>query len=479
MHRKLSRREFLTLTAGAGAATLLAACAPAAPEETAAPPTEAPPEEEEAPPEEEEAPTEVPAAPEAIDLELVYHFWPGWEEAMTEISGMYAEKTEGVTVTFNPVGFGDLTTAMTPRFAAQEPPDLIIADGQWPWTQQGQLIDLTPLIDRDGMDLSVIKDIEGGKVVADPAKGQYGLPLYLVGSVVFYNKALLDQYGVDYPARGWTLDDFREMAIHLTRDADGNSPEDADFDDQNIGHYGVSGFYSTMMEPFVKAFGGRYFDYDTLTCTLDDPKTIEAFTWINELACEYHAIHGSGQPALPGGADAFVSQFSAIGVTGDWMFSLYQTIEDFDWDVASIPEGPGGKWCYGASNTLGIPKDGQYLDESWDFLKYFVWEVEPQLIAGRSVGPALIDAALDDRFIESKQGERGPDLDNVRWAFEQMHENTTAEYYNMTRNSQQWNPVFTDLEASLLTLCDVDPAEALTAAAAEITEIIRKEPGEA
>ena len=40
MKRKLSRREFVTLVAGAGASTLLAACAPAAPEEPAAAPTE-------------------------------------------------------------------------------------------------------------------------------------------------------------------------------------------------------------------------------------------------------------------------------------------------------------------------------------------------------------------------------------------------------------------------------------------------------
>jgi ABC-type glycerol-3-phosphate transport system substrate-binding protein len=165
-------------------------------------------------------------------------------------------------------------------------------------------------------------------------------------------------------------------------------------------------------------------------------------------------------------------------ISGDWMFSLYQTIEDFDWDVASIPEGPGGKWCYGASNTLGIPKDGQHVEESWGFLKFFVWDKDAQLISGTSVGPALIDAALDEEFIALKQGERGPNLDNVRWAFEQMHENTTAEYYNMTRNSQQWNPVFADMDSSLMTLCDRDPAEALAEAAVEITEIIRKEPGE-
>ena len=472
MHRKLTRREFVTLVAGAGAGTLLAACAPAAPEETAAPPTEAPPEEE-------KAPTEVPAAPEAINLELVYHFWPGWEEAMTEITGLYAEKTPGVTVTFNPVGFGDLTTAMTPRFAAQEPPDLIIADGQWPWTQQGQLLDLTPLVDRDGMDLSLIKDIKGGQVVADPAKGQYGLPLYLVGSVIFYNKTVFDEYGVDYPAKGWTLDDFGDALVQLTRDGSGNSPEDANFDDQDIKLYGHSTYANTMWEPFVKAFGGSYFDYDTLTCLLDDPKTVEAYTWINELSCQNHVAYGPGQPALPGGADAFVSQLVAMAVNGDWMFSLYQTIEDFDWDVASIPEGPNGKWCYGASNTLGIPKDGQYTEESWGFLKYFVWDKEAQLISGASVGPALNEAALDDEFMRLKVGERGPDLDNVRWAFEQMHENTTSEIYNMTRNSQQWNPILSDLDASLFTLCDKDVETALADAAQQITEIIRKEPGEA
>jgi len=480
---ELTRRTVLRLMAAGAAGSILAACTPKAPAteapvEATAAPVEEPVEEATAAPVE-EAPTEAPPAAEAVELELVYHTWPGWPEVMAKISEMYQAKSGNVTVKYNSVDFGQLTTAMTPRFAAQEPPDLIIADGQWPWTQQGQLLDLTPLVDRDGMDLSIISDIAGGQVVADPAKGQYGLPLYLVGSVIYWNKTMFDKYSVAHPAEGWTLEDFKNATLMLARDANDNSPLDAGWDPDTIKVYGHNTYGVTMFEPFIKTFGGRLFDYDTLTCLLDDPKTIEAFTWINEMACKDKAVRGPGQADLPGGADAFVSQVAAMQISGDWMFSAYQPIADFDWDVASIPEGPAGPWCYGASNTLGIPKDGKHTEDAWGFLKFFCWDKAAQLEAGTSVGPALLEAATAEEFIALKAGQRGPNLDNVRWCYEQMHGHTTAEFYNMTRNSQQWNPIYSDLDVSIFTLCDKDVATACADAAAQITEIIRKAPGEA
>lgn len=44
----------------------------------------------------------------------------------------------------------------------------------------------------------------------------YAIPAYSSVRVLFYNKDLFDKAGLVYPKEGWTLDDFRQMALRLT-----------------------------------------------------------------------------------------------------------------------------------------------------------------------------------------------------------------------------------------------------------------------
>lgn len=52
--------------------------------------------------------------------------------------------------------------------------------------------------------------------------GTYGLPREYPRMVVYYNKALFDDAGIDYPQNGWTWEQFRTAATKLTKvDVDG------------------------------------------------------------------------------------------------------------------------------------------------------------------------------------------------------------------------------------------------------------------
>jgi ABC-type glycerol-3-phosphate transport system substrate-binding protein len=143
-------------------------------------------------------------AQETTEIRVAYHVWAGWEDALKAIIADFESKNPTIKVSYELIDYPQLETVLTPQFAAQDPPDLVISNGNFPWAAQGLLLDLRDRIAADNVDLSLIADtLVFGRVLGQEA--QLGLPVYLTGGLVFYNKTMFDQYGVQYPAKGWTM----------------------------------------------------------------------------------------------------------------------------------------------------------------------------------------------------------------------------------------------------------------------------------
>ena len=72
---------------------------------------------------------------------------------------------------------------------------------------------------------------------------------------VYYNKAIFDEYGVDYPEAGWTWDDLLAIAQELTVDTDGDGKTD-------IWGIQLPGPWTTGFEYWVGAAGGSLISED-------------------------------------------------------------------------------------------------------------------------------------------------------------------------------------------------------------------------
>ena len=399
--------------------------------------------------------TSVGQAQEPVEIRVAYHVWAGWEDALKLIIADFEAKNPGVTVSYELIDYPQLETVLTPQFAAKAPPDLVISNGNFPWAAQGLMLDLRDRIASD-VDVSLIADtLVFGRVLGK--EEQLGLPVYLTGGLVFFNKTLFDQYGVAYTANGWTMDDFSAAAIALTRDGEGRSPADSGFDANDVAHYGVFFSGGQHTEPFVRNFGGHFFNEDYSAAMLTDPGTAQGYGLLADLACTQHALIAP-EPGVTPPTDAFVSQQAAIMVNGEWQFSLYTQIADFDWDVAPPPQGPAGYpdgyHVYAASDTMGIAKDSQHPDEAWAFLKHLVFDLTAQLNVAGSLGPVLKEAGASPEFLAKRSGTRGPSETNVVWSYEEMGGRSAYEYYlGTTKNGTEWGPVYQDFERNLLTLC--------------------------
>jgi N-acetylglucosamine transport system substrate-binding protein len=213
--KKISRRDFLKLSALGGSAATLAACGGAA-EETAAPEAEAP--EAEAPETGGEAPElDLPfeIAPEAINplnmpepvaAEGIF-FSGGFGHAYIQYAAdLFAKVHPGSTMSVE--GIQGVGEKLRPRFVGGNPPDCIDNSGAGNMdfgalVSEGQLMDLAPLMDAPSLDTpgkTVRETFFPGSQDSGVVDGvQYALNIAYSLAGIWYSGSLFEQKGWTYP----------------------------------------------------------------------------------------------------------------------------------------------------------------------------------------------------------------------------------------------------------------------------------------
>lgn len=121
----------------------------------------------------------------------------------------------------------------------------------------------------------------------------YGLPMIADTNLLFWRTDLFEAAGLDPNDPPATYDEFREYALLLTTDKNGNHPGDADFDPNNIEVYGsafkgIAGLASNWeWYNYLYAFGGDVFDAD-YNIAIDSPEAVASLEWVVDNLREYH-----------------------------------------------------------------------------------------------------------------------------------------------------------------------------------------------
>ncbi len=135
---------------------------------------------------------------------------------------------------------------------------------------EGVFMDLTEcLADAEPGTAGDLSDYYPGILAVNEYEGGiYGLPWIAQPVVTYYNKALFDAAGLDYPTPDWTWDDFIEMAKALTLDTNGDGTVDQ------------WGFINNGWPPpfiFVWQAGGELISPDFTSAPIDSPEFLEGF----------------------------------------------------------------------------------------------------------------------------------------------------------------------------------------------------------
>jgi len=256
------------------------------------------------------------------------------------------------------------------------------------WAARGAFMPLDDLIERDAIDLS---DFYPACLNEASYRGNiYAIPYDTDCRALYYNIKLFREAGLDpdRPPRTW--DELLEYGEKLTRrDARGRL--------QTIGfipNYGNSWLYFYGWQK-----GGRFMSEDGRTCTLNDPKIVEALEWMtyayDRMGGRREVVSAFESGFAAGGtpADPFFMEQVAMKIDGNWMLSFvarYKPELDFGVAPAPVPEGrPFITWSGGFS--LVIPVGVEHREGAWEFIKWMT-----------SLEAARIHATAVKRFNEER-----------------------------------------------------------------------------
>ncbi|NLN28128.1 MAG: ABC transporter substrate-binding protein [Firmicutes bacterium] len=299
------------------------------------------------------------------------------ERAVEEFNRQYAGE---IVIEATVVGFWDIFDQYPVARAAGIGPDVIIfnLDGVRKEAFRGWLTDLTPLIERDGIDMD---DFLPGALEAVTLDDKiYGLPFNLDTRVLFYNRALFREAGLDPDRPPQTWDDLRHTASRLTRtEADGTYSQ--------LGFHPMWG--NVWFVPWLHSNSGRWFD-DEGNPIINHPRNVEALQFVVSL------IQEAGQARLNefGEAHGFDSAFQGpetlamVIQADDFMGHLEKNHPALDFGVGLIPYNTEPASQLGGF-AVYLPT-GEKTEAAWTVAKYFTgaefmtqWVSETGNLGGR------------------------------------------------------------------------------------------------
>ena len=309
----------------------------------------------------EEPEPEAPQTPaEPVDLTIVTPDSTFTEEYVEQLNAHFPHYT---ITWFNQAQQGsnisDLLTTNTPidivgRAAGGFSGDVIDYDLQY---------DMSDLIKQYNIDLddfepqliNFIRNMSDG--------GLYGIPGgSAINHVIFYNKAVFDDFGVDYPTDGMTWSEFMDLAAQMTRNVEG----------QQV--YGFSGHTGVMLN--WNQLGLSLADESTHKPTINqDERWRSIFETVFGNVTLNSAYRSEGRKFTGGLArmiegDTAMFQFNYnVAIVNDAL----QT-EQIDWDMVALPTFPEAPTSGSPMNSTiwGLTSITTDVDAAMDVLSYLV-----------------------------------------------------------------------------------------------------------
>lgn len=319
---------------------------------------------------------------------------------------LFTEANPNVTIEPVDIGSERFQKLMTLISSGTAPDIIYINEWTYSLAYRNVLYGLNELVERDNFDLSAFPES-----LLTPLRYEgelYALPQEVSPYVIYYNKDMFTEAGVELPTDDWTIDDFYSAAKALT------NPE------KNV--YGFR--YASGADPALGWMTRAGVEYDisgTEVKGLDTPEALEALQFLYDLVVvDQCSPNPAALTAMGSNADAmFRNQTVAMESMGLWMLPQYKADPlSFEWDVVRMPIDKNQKTKAGILNW-GISATSKNVDATWELLKFLVGPESMQIVAESNMAlPASTDEnanqiVLDTHFPENVQAfvDSVPDVD--------------------------------------------------------------------
>jgi multiple sugar transport system substrate-binding protein len=276
---------------------------------------------------------------------------------------------------------------------------------------EGAWLDLDPFIQASGYDLSDFDPalVDFYKFGTD---SQLFLPFSVFPSALWYNKALFDEAGLEYPPHEWgapyadgdewTWDKLRELAMILTVDGNGNDATMEGFDPNNIAQFGYDAQWQDIRADWSHIHAGSFVDENGDAYVPDVWRT--AAKWYYDGMFKDYFIPNDSyvNSDLMAQGNTFGSGNLAMNAVNLWFTCCTQ--DATQWDVAAVPSFEGDLTSKLHADTFGILRAAKNPQASWEVYSLFMDEFAGDLAAVYGGFPARQSlqadalAGLQERF---------------------------------------------------------------------------------
>jgi multiple sugar transport system substrate-binding protein len=242
--------------------------------------------------------------------------------------------------------------------------------------------------------------------------GLVGIPFAVFPSLIFYNKDLFDEAELPYPPsdfnqpytlngeeREWNWDTLADLAVALTVDANGLTPNDPGFDPNQIRQFGFIQQWA-LLRAELTTFGGHpVYDAEKGKVELPDYWR-EQLAWTHDGLWKRHFIPNAtyeGSELLQ--PSAFASGNVAMARVPLWYTCCIGDLKS-NWDLAVLPSYNGKYHVPTDADTFRITKASKNPDAAFKVLTYLLGEAAPELLlvyGGYPARPDLQQAATELR----------------------------------------------------------------------------------
>ena len=310
----------------------------------------------------------------------------------------------GVTVHYySGIRKDDYSEWFSRKLLAGEEPDIFMVLGTDfnQFASMGVMKNLETFIEED-TDFEPEKYFTSAFVSGQYESVQYALPYETVPTLMFVNKTLLTQEGIDMPEENWTWEDFYEICKKVTRDTDGDGAPDQ------------FGSYNYDWMDALCSNGGGVFNKKGTEAALTDSRVVEAVKYVRSIN-DLYGGEKLTQEDFNGGRVAFMPlTFAEYRTYKTYPYKI-RKYANFQWDCVTMPAGEqGGNISQVDSLLMGISANTKEEKLAWEFLKLLTYDEESQMnIFYDSQGASVLKEVTESQQMEQVVQEDMEEGDTV------------------------------------------------------------------
>lgn len=396
--------------------------------------------------------------------ELTVDIWDNNQlEGLQTIADKWTE-TSGVKVNINVVDWDNYWTLLSAGADGGEMPDVFWMHSSVSriYMENDLLLNLDPYIEADD---TIDLDNYYGDIVDLYTRDDgvhFAVPKDHDTIALLYNKALFEQYGVDYPTDDWSWNDLYNAAKQIT---------EAGKDDDVYGYALDTSDYQDGWYNLIYGYGGEVITEDHTGTTIggDESKAgMEMMRQILTVSTPQTTVAETGCESL------FVSGKVAMTTQGSWMINYFyqtETRDDYEWVMIPYSDANGNGVCDDGervSSYNGLGWAAAYNtpdpDAAYSLISYFCSE-EGQIEQAK-LGVTM--AGMPGLSEEFSSAFEGMDVS----AFLRVEEEGQLYFYPCTRNTTVWETPIQQAGAFLDAWQNPDDPDAMAAACENAQKII-------